>query len=492
MTGQPQDFSQNSRSSFAEPPKLPDDEHLAKTRLPEEASRTFEELEGADRIDRSFIIAEGAKELASWSLRLLLISAAGYMVWWVGKQVWQGLLPIAIALIISSVLWTPTRWLRNAGLPKSLAALVSILGTVGVFGGVMAAIAPSIGRQSQTLYLQTFELMQRTQLWLLGPPFHLEYDELNGLFSEAVNWLQAQSGRIAEGLFAGLGAASVAAVTFGVVMVLTFFFLKDGDSFLPWLRTVTGRRAGWHLTELLTRVWITLSGYIRAQALVSMVDAVVIGGGLVLIGVPMALALATLTFFAGFIPIVGAVVAGALAVLIALVSLGVTKALLVLALVVAVQQLEGNILSPLLQSRAMNLHPVIVLFSVTVGGSLFGIMGAFLAVPVAATIAVFFRYLNDIIALRSGEKTADEISFATDAGSITGVWSEEIGRKLRDARFPRILPTKHNEDTTAAEAPSGDAEPMGLKNNDIVGELVGRASETGKKLAQMFPKPPRK
>nr|WP_083984375.1 AI-2E family transporter [Corynebacterium epidermidicanis] len=479
--------------NFAKPPELLDDERLANSRLPEEASRTFAELEGADHIDRSFIIAEGAKELASWCLRLLLIAAATYMVWFVGKQVWQGLLPIALALIVSSVLWGPTQWLRNLGVPKALAAILVILGTGGVFTGVMMAIAPSIGRQSQTLYLQTFELMQRTQLWLLGPPFHLKDDDLNDLFASAVNWLQAQSGKIAEGLFAGLGAASVFAVTLGVVLVLTFFFLKDGDSFLPWLRSVTGRRAGWHLTELLTRVWITLSGYIRAQAIVSLVDAVVIGGGLVLIGVPMALALATITFFAGFIPIVGAVVAGALAVLIALVSLGVTKALLVLALVIAVQQLEGNILSPLLQSRAMNLHPVIVLISVTIGGSLFGIIGAFLAVPVAATIAVFFRYLNDIIALRSGEKTASEISFATDAGSITGVWSEEFGRKLRDATLPRILPQRH----TAVDDEPGTAHPTStdaksLTSTDIVGELMDRASNTPKKFARLFQKFPRR
>lgn len=467
------------------PPSPLIDGNMAHHAMPAEASRTFEELEGEDHIDRSFIIAEGAKELASWSLRLLLISAATYMLYFVGRAVWQGLLPICLALLVASVLWGPTKMLRNLGLPNGLAALVSIVTTVGVFSGVMVAIAPSIGRQSQTLYLQTFELMQRTQLWLLGPPFHLEYDDLNGIFAKSVNWLQAQSGKIAEGLFAGLGAASVFAVTLGVVLVLTFFFLKDGDSFLPWLRGVTGRRAGWHLTELLTRIWNTLSGYIRAQAIVSMLDALVIGGGLVLLGVPMALALATITFFAGFVPIVGAFVAGTLAVLIALVSLGVTKAVFVLILVIAVQQLEGNVLSPLLQSRAMNLHPVIVLISVTIGGGLFGIIGAFLAVPVAATIAEFLRYLNDIVALRSGEKTSDDIEFATSAGSLTARWSEEFGRKLRDARLPRILNQRSDEHQPA----TSNAEPVGMKSNDIVGDIVNKAGvATKKKIAQMFPK----
>lgn len=130
----------------------------------------------------------------------------------------------------------------------------------------------------------------------------------------------------------------------------------------------------------------------------------------------------------------GAFVAGTLAVLVALVSLGLTKALVVLALILVVQQIEGNVLSPILQSRAMKLHPVVILFSVTVGGALFGIVGAFLAVPTAAMIAVVFRYLQDMTALQSGEKTAAEIEFATIAGSITGQYGEETSRRLQAER----------------------------------------------------------
>ena len=223
-------------------------------------------------------------------------------------------------------------------------------------------------------------------------------------------------------------------VTTGVVLILTFFFLKDGDRFLPWLRDVVGKRAGWHLTELLTRAWTALSAFIRAQAIVSAVDAIFIGVGLVVLGVPMALALGVLTFIAGFIPIVGAFVAGSLAVLVTLVSLGVTKAIVVLLIVVLVQQLEGNILSPLLHSRAVNLHPVIVLVSVTIGGSLFNIIGAFLAVPFAAMVAVLFRYIHDMTSLRAGEKTAAEITFVTTAGTISGALGEAMGKKLRADR----------------------------------------------------------
>ena len=221
-------------------------------------------------------------------------------------------------------------------------------------------------------------------------------------------------------------------VTLFIIVVLTFFFLKDGHNFLPWLRDATGRRTGWHLTELLTRVWSTLGGFVRAQAVVSAVDAVFIGLGLALIGVPLAMALAIITFIAGFIPFVGAIVAGALSVTIALVSLGVTKALLVLGLVLLVQQLEGNVLSPWLQSKAMNLHPVIVLISVTVGSALFGLVGGFLAVPAAATIAVVYRYFQDMMMLQSGERTAEDLQFSTVAGFLIGRYTQEQGDRKRE------------------------------------------------------------
>ena len=145
-------------------------------------------------------------------------------------------------------------------------------------------------------------------------------------------------------------------------------------------------------------------------------------------------------------PLVGAIVAGALSVLIALVSLGFTEALIVLGLVLLVQQLEGNVLSPWLQSKAMNLHPVIVLISVTVGGALFNLIGAFLAVPAAAMIAVFYRYIQDMLQLQSGEKKASDIEFATVAGYLAGRYNEAQAltaasccRSFRKMSSPRLL-----------------------------------------------------
>ena len=154
------------------------------------------------------------------------------------------------------------------------------------------------------------------------------------------------------------------------------------------------------MAEVLQRMWATLGGFIRTQALVSFVDAVLIGIGLVILGVPLAYALAILTFIGGFVPIVGAFVAGGLAVLVALVANGPVNALIVLGIIVAVQQLEGNVLQPWLQSKSMNLHAVIVLLAVTLGASTFGVVGAFLAVPAAAAIAVLLRYYDEQVSAR--------------------------------------------------------------------------------------------
>ncbi|HEY0508797.1 MAG TPA: AI-2E family transporter, partial [Blastococcus sp.] len=150
-----------------------------------------------------------------------------------------------------------------------------------------------------------------------------------------------------------------------------------------------------HVAALSYKTWATLSEFIRQQALVGFIDALFIGLGLWIFDVPLVIPLAVLTFFGAFIPIIGAFVAGAFAVLIALVDEGPTVALIILGIVVLVQQLEGNVLQPIIQGRGFNLHAAVVILAVTAGSSLAGITGAFLGVPVAALVAVVYRYVRD-------------------------------------------------------------------------------------------------
>jgi predicted PurR-regulated permease PerM len=204
-----------------------------------------------------------------------------------------------------------------------------------------------------------------------------------------------------------------------LALVLSFFFLKDGPRWTPWLAAQTGPRAAPHVVALSEKTWSTLSEFIRQQAFVGFIDALFIGLGLLVLGVPLVIPLAVITFLGAFIPIIGAFVAGAFAVLIALVTKGLTTALIVLIIVLLVQQLEGNVLQPIIQGRGLNLHAAVVILAVTAGGSLAGIIGAFLSVPVAALIAVVYRYVRDQLDQREPE-VAEDGTRAQVAGDDAG------------------------------------------------------------------------
>ncbi len=384
--------------------------------------------------DRAEVIGTSVRWFAGWCLRFLIIAVASYVLARVWGKLWAGILPVLLALIMCTVLWPVARTLRKWHIPNALAVVSTILGFFAVLVGIFAFIGTSAVDQVPALVNKGNMGLDRIQEWLQGPPVNLKDGQFNDALNKGNAWVQERSGQIASQVASGASATASAVVTLVVMMVLTFFFLKDGEKFLPMVRRVTGRRVGWHLTEVLTRAWNTLGGYIRAQAMVSAIDAIFIGGGLFLLNVPLAGALAVLTFAAGFIPMVGAFVAGALSVLIALVANGFTTALLVLGLVILVQQLEGNVLSPWLQSKAMDLHPVVVLLAVTIGGTLFGIIGAFLAVPAAAVIAVVLRYMGDLTDLATGERTSDDINFVTTAGTLTGAQSQRAAERWQELR----------------------------------------------------------
>ncbi|GAA4487936.1 AI-2E family transporter [Rhodococcus olei] len=347
--------------------------------------------------DRGEVIGNGGLWLAKWSLCLVAIAAGAWVVWTVLGRLWVVVLPVLMAIVVATVLWPPTRAMMKRGVPAAAAAGITLAGFFAVLSGIVALIVPSVVDQAPELANKASEGLRTVQHWLQGPPVNLRDDQIDSAVQAITSKLQSSAQSIATGVFSGVSAAGSLLITAFLVLVLAFFFIKDGPRFLPWLHSVSGGRAGRHFEAVAVRVWDTLGGFIRTQALVSFVDAFFIGLGLVILGVPLAPVLAVLTFLGGFIPIVGAFVAGALAVLVALVAKGWTTALIILIIVLAVQQLEGNVLQPVLQSRSMNLHAAIVLLAVTGGSSLYGIVGAFLAVPVAACVAVVIRYIGEQI-----------------------------------------------------------------------------------------------
>lgn len=365
--------------------------------------------------DRGDAIGAGVLWLAKWALCIVAIAAGAWVIGYVMAKLWVVLLPVLLALVVATVLWPPTRWLTKHGLRPGFAASITTLGFIGVLAGVIAVIVPSVVDQAPDLADKATEGVNKVRDWLQGPPLNIRDEQLDSAVDAIVTRLQSSADTIASGVFSGVSTATSVLIAVFLVLVLTFFFVKDGPRFLPYLHNVLGSRSGRHLEEVLNRIWVTLGGFIRTQALVSLIDAVFIGAGLVILDVPLALVLAVITFLGGFVPMVGAFVAGALAVLVALVANGMTTALIVLGIIIAVQQLEGNVLQPVLQSRSMKLHAVIVLLAVTAGGSLYGIVGAFLAVPVAAVAAVVIRYIGEQIdAVTAAPDPHTEIQPATE------------------------------------------------------------------------------
>ncbi|HEY4605150.1 MAG TPA: AI-2E family transporter [Blastococcus sp.] len=367
------------------------------------------------------------RQIAIASAQLLLITAAVVVIGYVLGKLWSILLPIVFGLLIATVLWPPTRFLRRHRWPAALAAGTVLLTFLAAFIGIIAAIAPAVADQAVQLADRATAALQDVQTWLQGPPFNLGQDQIGQAVDSAINSIQGNAQNIAGYALSGASAVGNSLINLVLALVLCFFFLKDGPRWVPWLAAQTGPRAARHVTALSMKTWSTLSEFIRQQAFVGFIDAFFIGLGLLVLGVPLVVPLAVLTFFGAFIPIIGAFVAGAFAVLIALVSNGLTTALLVLAIVVLVQQLEGNVLQPIIQGRGFNLHAAVVILAVTAGGSLAGILGAFLGVPVAALIAVVYRYVRDELDDRSPEVFEDGTR-ATLSGDADGaqVSSEQV------------------------------------------------------------------
>ncbi|HVM28509.1 MAG TPA: AI-2E family transporter [Mycobacteriales bacterium] len=347
---------------------------------------------------REALVGTATARLATFSLRLLLISAAVLLVGVVLSRLWVIVLPVLLGLLLATVFWPPVRFLRRRGAPPALSAAAVLLAGVLLLTATVAVLAPQVTGQAQEIADQVVAGLDNLQELVTGPPLNLGQDVIGNAVDNVISSLQANAQNIAGRVLTGAVAAGSLLLTGLLAVVLCFFFLKDGPKFLPWLGGLVGPRAAPHVSAVGQRAWVTLSGFIRAQAAVGFVDAVAIGIGLAVLGVPLALPLAVLIFFGAFIPIIGAVVTGALAALVALVTNGVTSALVVVALVLIVQQLEGNVLQPVLVGRTLDLHPAVVILAVTAGGTLAGITGAFLAVPVVAVVAVVVRYVRQHLA----------------------------------------------------------------------------------------------
>ncbi|MET9443652.1 AI-2E family transporter [Streptomyces sp. NPDC006610] len=326
---------------------------------------------------------------------LLLILLMLTVTMWVLGRMWPVVWPLIVGLFITTLTWPVARFLRRHGWPPALAAATVTVLFLLAAAGVVALIAVPVASQSGELTDGVVEGIQRLREWAAGPPLNIGDDQISDAFDTAVERAQKGLGSMVTAIVSGVSTVVNGIVTAVLALFLMFFFLKDGPRFLPWLSRQLPGRLATDVPAVAARSWDTLGAFVRSQAIVGLLDAVLIGLGLWALDVPLVLPLAVLTFVSAFVPIVGALFAGFVAVLIALVYNGPTDALIVLAIIVAVQQLEGNVFQPIIQSRGLGLHAAVILLAVTLGGSLAGIVGSLLAVPVAAQIAVIWNYVRE-------------------------------------------------------------------------------------------------
>lgn len=325
----------------------------------------------------------------AWAL--LGVLGALVVLGYVASRLSLVVVPVVLALFPATLLVPLARWLNQHGVPAALAALGAILAgillIVGVIVGmvpVVAAELPQLAQSASEGVAQIQQLLQQVGVDVGG------VDEILATARKQVGQAGNVAGRAAE--------AAVAAVetlaSLLLLIVILFFYLKDGPRLANGIISTAPRRARPAMAAIADRAWETLGSYFRGQLLIALVDAVLIGVGLLILGIPLAVPLTVLVFFGGLFPIVGAIVSGTLAVLVALAHAGLTTGLIVLGVVIAVQQIEGNVLEPLILGHAIELHPLVVLLSIAAGAVLLGVLGAFLAVPVAAILARAIQYLR--------------------------------------------------------------------------------------------------
>jgi putative heme transporter len=330
---------------------------------------------------------------ASWRFVVIVaaVGAVGYALVYLRVVV----LPIIVALLVSTLLLPVVRWLKGRGAPDALAAAGAMLGAVLLIVAIGAAVAPSIGDQFGELRPRAEDGLRTASDVLADPPLNLSEREIREKVDDGIARLRENGGPLARGVQSGAVILGEIVTGLLITVLLTFFLLKDGERMWGYILSFTGDRSRRHADEIGTRVYAALAGYVRGIALVGLVDAVLIGFALLIIGVPLVIPIMVITFFAAFIPLIGAFIAGLVAVLIALVSGGVLDAALVLAAIILVQQIEGHVLYPLLMGRTVHLHPAVIVVALAAGGILGGIVGVFLAVPTAGIISVVLEYSRD-------------------------------------------------------------------------------------------------
>jgi predicted PurR-regulated permease PerM len=330
----------------------------------------------------------------AWGWRFVATSAAVSIVLYACTFLWMAVLPVLLGGVLATLLEPVARFLRRLSVPRVLAGALSVLlsivfvvGAGFVFG---FGVAEEFSRLSEAM-----EGGYRQAVHWSAEVAGVSRETVRGWIDHSVGELQSYAGNIAKQVVTGVRGVAQGIAVVAVTLVFTWFFTWDGDKQFEHVVKLLPRNQRPHARELGERIWTTVGGYMRGMVIIAAADAALLGLGLWIIGLPLILPLMLLMFTGAFIPFVGPVVTGVMACLVAFGNGGITTVGFVVLVVVAVQQIEGNLLHPFIMGRAVQLHPAVILFAITAGGVLAGVVGVFLAIPMAASLACIFGYIRE-------------------------------------------------------------------------------------------------
>ena len=325
--------------------------------------------------------------LGATSWRLIGIGIVLAVAFWLLAKLWVIVLALAVAVLFARALNGPAEWLRRRGLPPALVAATVIVGFGLVMAGIVASLVPAVAAEFDDLGPTVDDAVDDIERWLVeDSPFDVSRQDVEDFRDQADDrvseYLSSSSGTLINGTMVFFEVVTALVLA----LITSFFILKDGGRFGQWTVSLLPERHRPLVTRLATRAWRTLGGYLRGSAMLGLIEGTIIGLTVFLVGGHLAVPVAVVTFFAAFIPFAGAIVAGLLAVLVTLVTAGPGAAIVVGIVALVVQQFDNDLLAPLVFGRSLELHPLIVLFSLAGGGALLGPIGAVFAVPVSAVV----------------------------------------------------------------------------------------------------------
>jgi predicted PurR-regulated permease PerM len=344
-----------------------------------------------DRAERAVPVA--LRVSAGWSWRLLVVGAAVYVVVIAIGRVRSIVIPVVAGLLISALIVPIAQRLQRIGVPRLASAFLALLTFFLVLGGVAVGVGFNAANELPTVIDQVNNGIGQVRDYLTNGPLHLSQKQITDAIDSIQHSLTANRGKVVSRVITTASVLVEVLASLLVTVFATFFFVYDGAGIWNWIVSRFPPSAEERVRGAGREAWATLTGYIRGTVLIAFTDALGISVGLVAVGTPLVAPLALLTFFGGFIPIVGATVAGTAAVLVTLVAKGLVPAIIVLCVVLVVQQFEGHVMHPLVMRRAVNLHPLAIVISLSAGAVLAGIPGAIAAVPTVAVINRVASYL---------------------------------------------------------------------------------------------------